>query len=597
MGTHLAFAAFTTPALDAARVHALFDAATAEIVRIEKLMTTWDPASEVSRINAAAGQAGGRRSATETFDVIREALHASEISERLLRHHLRDAARPLEVRPGPRPASALGGRRDGARQVRRLPAREARRGRAARSSSTSRTCASASAASPRATPSTGRRRCCVDAGAHVVLRAGGRRPLRARHEARRLALAARASAIRAGPEGDYFAMMPVSDHAFSTAGDYERSLHRRRQALPPHHRPAHRLPGDGVAQRDHLGADGAPRRRDRRRRLHPRAREGARARRVARRRRARSSSTRRTRSGRASGSRARCSRCIRRRTGSERGVTADGVSDAASALTRATAPSRHVRGPPRTAPRRRRCTGARSAASRCRPALHCAARLGAEPQSGASALADAVEHLGGGVVVVGPAVAEDDDRRAAVELAQVARLEGAQDAPVVRVVAGADDAAPPRVREGARAPARARRAASSPPARSRRRSCARARRAPARRTRTRAGTRAAARTESLTSQSRTSFGRSRRRCLRAGEGDAAGAEGAAQRAVRVDAAPERAASPDAGAAAESLGEAADGAAHLVDLGVGERGERRRLGACGARAPIALASARLVRRRT
>ena len=26
-----------------------------------------------------------------------------------------------------------------------------------------------------------------------------------------------------GPEGDYFAMMPVSDHAFSTAGDYERS--------------------------------------------------------------------------------------------------------------------------------------------------------------------------------------------------------------------------------------------------------------------------------------------------------------------------------------------------------------------------------------
>jgi thiamine biosynthesis lipoprotein len=26
-----------------------------------------------------------------------------------------------------------------------------------------------------------------------------------------------------GPEGDYFAMMPVSDHAFSTAGDYERT--------------------------------------------------------------------------------------------------------------------------------------------------------------------------------------------------------------------------------------------------------------------------------------------------------------------------------------------------------------------------------------
>ncbi len=61
MGTHLAYAAFTTPTLDAAHVHALFDAATAEIVRLEKLMTTWDPASEVSRVNAAAGKEASRR--------------------------------------------------------------------------------------------------------------------------------------------------------------------------------------------------------------------------------------------------------------------------------------------------------------------------------------------------------------------------------------------------------------------------------------------------------------------------------------------------------------------------------------------------------
>src|SRR5260370_17538781 len=56
MGTHLAFAAFTRPEVDAARARALFEAATAEIVRLEKLMTTWDPNSEVSRINAKAGQ-------------------------------------------------------------------------------------------------------------------------------------------------------------------------------------------------------------------------------------------------------------------------------------------------------------------------------------------------------------------------------------------------------------------------------------------------------------------------------------------------------------------------------------------------------------
>ncbi|MGH7296840.1 MAG: FAD:protein FMN transferase, partial [Polyangiaceae bacterium] len=79
MGTHLAYASFTTPTVDAARLHALFDAATAEIRRIEKLMTTWDPASEVSRINAAAGKEAVAVG-PETFDVIRESLHASEIS-------------------------------------------------------------------------------------------------------------------------------------------------------------------------------------------------------------------------------------------------------------------------------------------------------------------------------------------------------------------------------------------------------------------------------------------------------------------------------------------------------------------------------------
>jgi len=79
MGTHLAYAAFTTPEVDATRVRAAFDAATTEIKRLEKLMTTWDPNSEVSRINEAAGRAPVEVS-QETFDVIRESLHASEMS-------------------------------------------------------------------------------------------------------------------------------------------------------------------------------------------------------------------------------------------------------------------------------------------------------------------------------------------------------------------------------------------------------------------------------------------------------------------------------------------------------------------------------------
>lgn len=56
MGTHIAFAAYTTPAVDAAKARAAFDAAIAEIKRIEALMTTWRPESGISRINAAAGK-------------------------------------------------------------------------------------------------------------------------------------------------------------------------------------------------------------------------------------------------------------------------------------------------------------------------------------------------------------------------------------------------------------------------------------------------------------------------------------------------------------------------------------------------------------
>jgi len=80
MGTHIAFAAYTTPAVSADQVRDAFSAAIDEIKRIEALMTTWRQDSEVSKINAAAG-----KSATvvgnETYDVIRESVHTSEISE------------------------------------------------------------------------------------------------------------------------------------------------------------------------------------------------------------------------------------------------------------------------------------------------------------------------------------------------------------------------------------------------------------------------------------------------------------------------------------------------------------------------------------
>ena len=221
MGTHLAYAAFTTPALDAAHVRALFDAATAEIVRLEKLMTTWDPTSEVSRINAAAGKEPVAVS-PETFDVIREALHASAISDGTFDitfetlHGLWKFDQDLD----PHPPTPRG--RTGPGPLRRLQAREARSRRRARSSSTSPTSASASGASPRDTPSTTRRRCCEDGGlTSFYVQAGGDLYTHGNKPDGSPWIAG----IRdpRGPEDDYFAMMAVSDHAFSTAGDYERS--------------------------------------------------------------------------------------------------------------------------------------------------------------------------------------------------------------------------------------------------------------------------------------------------------------------------------------------------------------------------------------
>jgi thiamine biosynthesis lipoprotein len=80
MGTHLAFAAYTTKTVDAARTRKTFDAAIAEIKRIEALMTTWTPDSEVSRINAAAGKSAVAVS-PEVFSIVKESIHAAEISE------------------------------------------------------------------------------------------------------------------------------------------------------------------------------------------------------------------------------------------------------------------------------------------------------------------------------------------------------------------------------------------------------------------------------------------------------------------------------------------------------------------------------------
>lgn len=80
MGTHILLAAFTTPELDEVLLRPKLEKALAEIRRLEALMTTWRDDSEISRINAAAGKAPVVVGA-ETLAVIQKSLWMSERSE------------------------------------------------------------------------------------------------------------------------------------------------------------------------------------------------------------------------------------------------------------------------------------------------------------------------------------------------------------------------------------------------------------------------------------------------------------------------------------------------------------------------------------
>jgi thiamine biosynthesis lipoprotein len=220
MGTHLGFAAFTTPKLDADRIRALFRAAEAEIVRLERLMTTWDPASEVSRVNAAAGKEPVVVG-PETFAVIREAVHASEISEGTFDitfetlHGLWKFDQDLDPHP-PSPAAVRA-------QVRYLGYRHVKLDPAADT-------VFLDEAHVRIGLGGIAKGYAVDQAAKVLMD-GGLTSFYAQAGGDLLAHGSKpdGTAWRAGirdprgPEGDYFAMMPVTDHAFSTAGDYERT--------------------------------------------------------------------------------------------------------------------------------------------------------------------------------------------------------------------------------------------------------------------------------------------------------------------------------------------------------------------------------------
>ena len=219
MGTHIAFAAYTTPGTDARKTRVAFDAALEEIKRIEALMTTWRD-SEVSRINAAAGKSPVKVSA-ETFDVIREAVHTSEISEGtfdITFHTLHGLWKfDEDLDPHPPADKDVKARLPfvGFRHI-KLDAKEQ----------------TVMLAKDKTQIGLGgiAKGYAVDMAAKVLEKAGlasffvqaggdllarGRKPDGTEWQA----------GIRdpRGPEGKYFATLPITDHAFSTAGDYERA--------------------------------------------------------------------------------------------------------------------------------------------------------------------------------------------------------------------------------------------------------------------------------------------------------------------------------------------------------------------------------------
>lgn len=79
MGTRVTLASFTTASFGRDAVEAKLRKAHQEIVRLEELMTTWRESSEVSRVNAAAGK-GAVTVGPETFEVIEKSLWAGKIS-------------------------------------------------------------------------------------------------------------------------------------------------------------------------------------------------------------------------------------------------------------------------------------------------------------------------------------------------------------------------------------------------------------------------------------------------------------------------------------------------------------------------------------
>jgi thiamine biosynthesis lipoprotein len=220
MGTRLNFVAMTSEKADEAQTRAAIDRAVAEIRRLETLMTTWRDDSEVSQINRNAGRAPVTVG-PETLEVIAKSLWISDRSEGVfditfeVMHGLWKFDQ--DVDPHPPSAAAVAEKKklidyhhvilDRGKSTVMLDRAESKisLGGIAKGYAIDKAAAILLAAGVES----------------FLAQAGGDLYVHG-HKADGSPWIAGVRDPR-GPEGAYFAAMPVVDHAFSTAGDYERS--------------------------------------------------------------------------------------------------------------------------------------------------------------------------------------------------------------------------------------------------------------------------------------------------------------------------------------------------------------------------------------
>jgi FAD:protein FMN transferase len=224
MGTRLTFVALTSDRSDEARTRAAIERAVAEVRRLEALMTTWRDDSEVSRINQSAGRAPVKVG-PDTLDVIRKSLWIGEKSDGVF-----DIT--FEVMRGlwrfDQDADTAGGPRlpNAAAVLARRKLIDYRQVRVDEAAST----VFLAKADSKISLGGIAKGHAIDRAAAVLIEAGIEDFLAQAGgdlyvHGRRADGSPWLAGVRdpRGPEGTYFAMMPVVDHAFSTAGDYERS--------------------------------------------------------------------------------------------------------------------------------------------------------------------------------------------------------------------------------------------------------------------------------------------------------------------------------------------------------------------------------------